>query len=59
MAADIIPSAWEQGMEEQPPPRWHPLLLVTQGRPTEIKGSKTSCKILVKMLMVSGPLKPS
>lgn len=62
------PQQWQQTSSHLPGSRaWRSsllpagilVLLVTQGRPTEIKGSKTSCKILVKMLMVSGPLKTS
>lgn len=53
-AAEIVAAAWEQGTEEQLLPAGIPALVVSG----EIKGGKTSCKILVKMLMGSGPLKP-
>lgn len=46
-AAEIVAAAWEQGTEEQLLPAGIPALVVSG----EIKGGKTSCKILVKMLM--------
>lgn len=51
----ICVGAWRSNLL----PTGIPVLVVTQGRPTETKGSKTSYKTLVKTLMVSGPFKPS